>query len=266
MNDRIIVDVRSGVADVRLNRPDKLNALDDAMFDAVIETGERLARDTRVRAVVLSGEGRGFCAGLDMGTFADMAGEAPLSDRLFGTTRTPGGANRAQRVALIWRDLPVPVIAAIHGAAFGGGLQVALGCDIRLATPDARLSVMEIRWGLVPDMGGIAVLRGLVADDVARELIWTGRQVSGTEAAALGLITRLSDDPLEDALALARDIAAKSPDAIRGAKRLLNLAADADQREILRVETEEQAVLMGSANQREAVRANLDKREPRFID
>lgn len=266
MNDRVTVNIVSGVADVRLNRPDKVNALDDAMFDAVIEAGARLARDRTVRAVILSGEGRGFCAGLDMDLFADMAGDAPPGDRLFGDTRTAGGANRAQQVAMTWRDLPVPVIAAIHGAAFGGGLQVALGCDIRLATPDARLSVMEIRWGLVPDMGGIAVLRGLVADDVARELIWTGRQVSGTEAAQLGLVTRLSDHPREAALALARDIAAKSPDAVRGAKRLLNLVPDADQRDILRAETTEQLALMGSVNQREAVRANLEKREPRFID
>lgn len=266
MNDRITVDIRAGVADVRLNRPDKLNALDEAMFKAVIDTGERLAGEKTVRAVVLSGEGRAFCAGLDMGNFTEMAADEPPSDRLFGKTRTASGANRAQQMAMTWRDLPMPVIASIHGAAFGGGLQMALGCDIRFATPDSRLSVMEIRWGLVPDMGGMALLRNLVRDDVARELTWTGRQVSGEAAAGLGLVTHLSEDPHDAAMTLAREIAAKSPDAIRGGKRLLNLAADADQQEILRIETEEQVRLMGTENQREALRANLEKREPSFSD
>ncbi|ATE64199.1 crotonase/enoyl-CoA hydratase family protein [Rhizorhabdus dicambivorans] len=266
MNDRITVDIRAGVADVRLNRPDKLNALDDAMFDAVIRTGERLAQEKTVRAVVLSGEGRAFCAGLDMSNFTDMAGDEPPSDRLFGKTRSSSGANRAQQMAMTWRDLPMPVIASIHGAAFGGGLQIALGCDIRFATPDARLSVMEIRWGLIPDMGGMALLRNLVRDDVARELTWTGRQVSGEEAAGLGLVTRLSANPHEAAMALATEIAAKSPNAVRSGKRLLNLAADGDQRNILLLETEEQLTLMGRANQREALQANLEKREPSFRD
>lgn len=266
MSERITVEVRGGVADVRLNRPEKLNAMDEAMFEAVIATGERLARDGAVRAVVLSGEGRAFCAGLDMANFTDMAGDEPPSDRLFGTTRTPSGANRAQRMAMTWRDLPMPVIAAVHGAAFGGGLQMALGCDIRCAAPDARFSLMEIRWGLVPDMGGMALLRNLVRDDVARELTWTGRQVSGEEAAGLGLVTRLSPGPREAAMALALEIAAKSPDAIRGGKRLLNLAADGRQRDILLLETEEQLALMGTVNQREALQANLEKREPSFSD
>lgn len=266
MNDRVTVHLRGGVADVRLNRPDKLNALDDAMFSAIIETGERLARDGSVRAVVLSGEGRAFCAGLDMGNFTEMAGDEPPSDRLFGKERTSSGANRAQQMAMTWRDLPMPVIAAVHGAVFGGGLQIALGCDVRFSTPDARFSVMEIRWGLVPDMGGMALLRNLVRDDVARELTWTGKQLSGDEAAALGLVTHLSSDPHAAAMEMAAQIAAKSPSAIRAGKRLLNFAADADQKDILLLETVEQVKLMGNAHQKEALQANMEKREPLFLD
>lgn len=264
MNDRVTVRLEDGVADVRLNRADKMNALDEAMFVAIIETGERLAQDKAVRAVVLSGEGRAFCAGLDTVNFTDMAGEQPPSDRLFGTTRTPSGANRAQQMGMIWRDLPMPVIAALHGVAFGGGLQIALGCDIRFATPETRLSVMEIRWGLIPDMSGMALMRNLVRDDVVRELTWTGRQVLGEEAARLGLVTGLSADPYQFAMALAKDIAAKSPTAIRASKRLLNRVPDSDQHDILRMETEEQVLLMGSANQREAFLAHTEKRDPIF--
>lgn len=266
MNDRVTVRLEGGIADVRLNRADKMNALDEAMFAAIIDTGERLAQDKSVRAVVLSGEGRAFCAGLDISNFTDMAGDEPPSDRLFGMTRTSSGANRAQQIGMIWRDLPIPVITALHGVAFGGGLQIALGSDIRFATPDTRLSVMEIRWGLIPDMSGMALMRNLVRDDVVRELTWTGRQVLGEEAARLGLVTGLSADPYETAMALAKDIAAKSPTAIRASKRLLNRVPDSDQHEILLMETEEQVMLMGSANQKEALLAHTEKRDPAFSD
>ena len=266
MSDRVTVHTEAGIADVRLARVEKMNALDDTMFSALIGAGEAIARDRSVRVVVLSGDGRAFCAGLDMGSFSAMGEDASIQDRLFGEDRSESGANRAQRAAMIWRELPVPVIAAIHGPAFGAGLQVALGCDIRIAHPDARLSIMEIKWGLVPDMGGVALLRNLVRDDVARELTWTGRTISGEEAAVLGLVSRVSDAPHRDAMALAAEIAAKSPSAIRASKRLLNIAADADQREILLRETEEQAALMGNENQKEAVRANLGRRPPVFAD
>lgn len=266
MGNRLSVQIDVGIADVRLARPEKMNALDDAMFSALIDLGEKLARDKAVRAIVLSGEGRAFCAGLDMSNFAAMGEDASINERLFGKTRSESGANRAQQMAMIWRDLPVPVIAAIHGAAFGGGLQVALGCDIRIATPDAQFSVMEIRWGLIPDMGGTALLRNLVRDDVARELTWTGRQVSGEEAARLGLVTHVSESPHSDAMALARQIAAKSPSAIRASKRILNTTPDASQQELLLLETKEQIALMGGEHQKEAVRANLEKRPPIFVD
>jgi enoyl-CoA hydratase/carnithine racemase len=264
MEERVRVTLDNGVADVRLTRAVKLNALDDAMFTALIETGERLKTQKGLRAVVLSGEGRAFCAGLDMDYFARMARESGAG--LLKGARTPGGANRPQHAVLVWREIPVPVIAALHGEAFGGGFQLALGADMRFVTAEARLAVLEIQWGLVPDMGGIALMRGLVRDDIARELTYTGRIFSGREAVTLGLATRLCEDPRAEALALAHDIAARNPHAVRGAKRLFNLAADAGQAEILHAETAEQKALIGSPNQIEAVMANLEKRAAHFTD
>lgn len=265
MTDRIKLEIADGVADVRLSRPDKMNALDDAMFSALIETGERLKTEAGVRAVVLSGEGRSFCAGLDTSNFANMA-SGKRSGGLVDTPRTPGGANRAQQAVMVWREVPVPVIAAVHGVAFGGGFQVALGADLRFVAPDARMSVMEIKWGLVPDMAGVVLLRGLMRDDQFRDLTYSGRIFSGEEAYGLGIATRVTADPRGEALAYAADIAGKSPDAIRGAKRLMNLPAGATVAEILLAESVEQTALMGTPNQIEAVMANLEKRAPRFAD
>jgi enoyl-CoA hydratase/carnithine racemase len=267
----VTVTIEDHVADVRLTRGDKMNALDNAMFDALIETGEELKERSGIRAVVLSGEGRAFCAGLDTGNFAQMAsGERRPGERSveeLAQSRTAAGANRAQQACYVWREVPVPVIAAVHGVAFGGGFQLALGADIRLVSADARLAVLEIKWGLVPDMSGIVLMRGLIRDDIARELTWTGRIFSGEEAVQLGLATRVSADPRSDALALAHDIASKSPHAIRAGKRLLNLAqSDADVDEIFREETREQVALIGSANQVEAVLANMENRAPGFAD
>lgn len=265
MADRVSVTCSSGIADVRLNRPDKLNALDRAMFEALVDTGRALREDRSLRAVVLSGEGRGFCAGLDFMSFMAMAGDGEAGAALFRRD-ADSPANAAQRAAWIWTEVPVPVIAALHGVAFGGGLQIALAADIRIAAPDARLSVMEIKWGLVPDMSGTQTLRHLVRADVARELTYTGRIVSGTEAAALGLVTRVDPDPRAAALALAAEIAGKSPDAIRAAKRLLDRSRLVGAAEGLRLEEEVQRTLIGGANQIEAVQANLEKRTPRFRD
>ena len=267
MNDRISVDIQDGVADVRLIRTDKMNALDNAMFEALIQTGERLKGEKGLRAVVLSGEGRAFCAGLDTANFAAMAmGESRASAGLVTPKRTPGGSNRAQHAVMVWREIPVPVIAAVHGVAYGGGYQLQLSADMRFVTRDAKLSVLEIKWGLIPDMAGMALLRGLVRDDVARELTYSGRIFSGEEALAMGLATRVCDDPRAEALAFARDVAGKNPDAIRAGKRLLNLMADGDQNELLIEESREQTALIGSPNQVEAVRASLDKRAPNFTE
>jgi enoyl-CoA hydratase/carnithine racemase len=271
MNDRVTVDIQGGVADVRLVRVDKMNALDDAMFSALIETGERLKTEAGVRALVLSGDGRAFCAGLDMGSFQAMASGERSGDRntasvLLTPKRTEGGSNRAQHACMVWREIPVPVIGAVHGVAFGGGFQLALGCDLRFVAADAKLAVLEIKWGLIPDMAGMVLMRGLVRDDIARELTWTGRIFSGEEAVAMGLATRVCPDPRAEALAFAAEIAAKNPHAIRAGKRLLNLMAEGDQHVILLEESKEQGALIGSANQVEAVMANLQKRAPSFAD
>jgi enoyl-CoA hydratase/carnithine racemase len=250
------------VADVRLNRPDKMNALNPAMFDAIVEAIESLAGTTGLRAVVLSGAGRGFCAGLDMASMA--SGIVDGSQDLM--TRTHGDANIFQQVAWGWRTLAVPVIAAVHGVAFGGGFQIMSGADIRIAHPAARMSILEMKWGLVPDMAGIALWRTLVRDDVLRELTYTNREFTGEEAARLGFVTRVADDPLAEAMGLAREIAGKSPDAVRGAKRLYNLAADGDAAAILLGETGEQKTVLSTPNQVEAVMANMEKRKPVFMD
>jgi enoyl-CoA hydratase/carnithine racemase len=265
MSERVRIDFKDGVADVRMVRGDKMNAIDAEMFTALADAGRALAGDAAVRAVVLSGEGRAFCAGLDMGSFAAMAGggrQDQGTNALF--ERSASGANRAQLAAWIWQELPVPVIAAVHGVAYGGGLQIALGADIRIVAPDTRLSVMEVKWGLIPDMSGTQTLRRLVPLDVAKELTWTGRVISGVEAKALGLATKLSERPLDDALALAREIAGKSPDAIRAGKRLLQESWQGSVADGLKLEEELQRKLIGRPNQVEAVKANLEKREPKF--
>ena len=268
-DNRITVTIEDGVADVRLVRTDKMNALDDAMFSALVETGDRLKAESGVRAVVLSGEGRAFCAGLDMGNFGRMA-EGPRAAPAGGedfARRTHGVANRAQYAVWVWREIPVPVIAAVHGVAFGGGFQLMLGADMRFIAPDARLAVLEIKWGLVPDMCGTLLMRHLAREDVVRELTYTGRIFSGEEALRLGFATRVCADPRAEALSVAREIAGKNPNAIRAAKRMLNKVAQVtDEAAGLLDETREQIALIGSGNQIEAVRANMEKRAPAFQD
>ncbi len=263
MTERVHITMADGVADVRLNRPEKLNALDPSMFEGLVEAGHRLAAERSLRAIVLSGEGRGFCAGLDFASFMAMGAEG--GPRLLARDGT-GIVNAAQRAAWIWTEVPVPVIAAIHGVAYGGGLQIALAADIRLVTPEAQLSVMEIRWGLIPDMTGTQTLRHLVRLDVAKELTFSGRIVTGHEAVALGLATRVEASPRDAALGLAREIAQRSPDAIRAGKRLLDASVAVPREDGMRLEEELQRRLIGSPNQLEAVQANLERRPPRFAD
>ena len=271
MNDRVSVSISDGIADVRLVRADKMNALDAAMFDALVATCDRLSQEKGLRAVVLSGEGRSFCAGLDMGRFAAMKMKEKGGNGIAGgekrdlTARTHGLANFPQQAVWGWRQLPVPVIAAIQGVAFGGGFQLALGADMRFLAADARMSIMEIKWGLVPDMAGTPILASLVRDDILRELTYTGRIFTAQEAMSYGLATRICDDPRATAFEVAREIAGKSPEAIRAAKRMLNNLA-IDPGPVLLAESVEQMKLMGAANQLEAVRANMEKRAPRFAD
>lgn len=269
--DRVSISIDGGVADVRLNRPDKLNALDGHLVGGLASAARELAGDPSVRAVVLSGEGKGFCAGLDLSAFQAMAGDASG----FGGSGAPniaaavegGITHLGQQAAWGWRELAVPVIGAIHGPCLGGGLQIALGTDIRFVAPDAKLSVLEMRWGLIPDMTGTWILPRLVGPDVALELTATGRMVSGEEAVALGLCTRLADDPRAAALELAAEIAAKSPVAVRHAKRLLLASMGgrtvAEQFEDERVTM---ASLIGSADNVESVTAYFEKRDAVYPD
>mgnify|MGYP001765902107 CR=1 FL=1 len=260
MTDRITIAIADGVADVRLTRADKMNALDPAMFQALADAAARLKGEKSVRAVVISGEGRAFCAGLDMSSFASVGGGGKLA------TRTHGISNLWQFVVQGWREVPAPVIAAVHGVAFGGGFQLALGADIRYVAPDTKMSVMEIKWGLVPDMAGMALMRHLCREDIARELTYTGRVFSGEEAFQYGFATRLEADPRAAALATAREIAGKSPHAIRAAKRLFDLAQDGSAADLLMAESVEQDKLLRSPNQTEAVMSNMEKRAANYRD
>jgi enoyl-CoA hydratase/carnithine racemase len=281
VTDRIRISRSGGVADVRLNRADKLNALDPAMFTALVDAADELAADRSVRAVVLSGEGRGFCAGLDLSSVQAIAGgdagggddeEAKAGQAMSQaarslTDRMPGRiTNLFQEVAHGWTALAVPVIAACAGPVLGGGLQIALGADIRFTTPDAKWSVLEIRWGLLPDMTGVQNLVRLVGLDIAKELVFTGRMVSGTEAVELGIATHVADDPHAEAMALAEEIAGKNPHAIRGMKALLNAAGT---RPLVDSYIEESRLMesrIGSPNQVEATMAFFEKRQPNFVD
>ncbi|WP_158669385.1 crotonase/enoyl-CoA hydratase family protein [Bradyrhizobium guangdongense] len=264
MSDRVRLSIDDGVAHVRLNRPDKMNALDPAMFEAIVDAGTQLRSRNDIRVAVLSGEGRAFCAGLDLDRLLATVKHEPLLPSVDLTRRTHGIANYAQHLVWLWRELPVPVIAAVHGVAFGGGLQLALGADLRYLAPDTKLAVIETKWGLVPDMCGTQLMRHLAREDVVRELTYTGRIFSADEALTYGFATRLADDPVAAALATARDIAGRSPDAIRAAKRLLNLSATCDAASGLAAETAEQAGLLGSVNHLEAARSNLERRAPRW--
>lgn len=262
--DRVRVRIGDGgVATVTMVRTDKHNALDQAMFEGLMKAAAQLAEDKSVRAVVLHGEGKSFCSGLDVASFmSGQGGTGVLLERDGDRV-----ANFAQRVAYDWSLVPAPVIAAIHGNCFGGGLQIALGADIRIAAPDAKLSIMEVKWGLVPDMGITQTLPRLVAIDVAKELTFSGRIVAGSEALALGLVTRNSDDPLASAKELADEIARKSPDAVRAAKRLYDetwLSDDAAA--ALKRETELQVGLLGKPNQIAAVVAGMSGEDPAFVD
>lgn len=250
------------VARVTLNRPEKHNAIDIDLFEALGSAGQALIDDPDVRAVILSGRGENFCSGIDFSVFGDGANVAVISDGLKAGPNSP--ANMFQRAAYVWREVRVPVICAITGVTFGAGMQIALGADIRLADAAARFSIMEIKWGLIPDLGLSVTARGLVPRDRLRELTYTGRIVTADEALAMGLITAIHDDPHAAAESLAAEIAEKSPDAIRAGKRLFNEALDAEIGQALAMEAALQAGIIGGDDQREAVMANLERRPARF--
>jgi enoyl-CoA hydratase/carnithine racemase len=266
MTELVTISIKNHVADVRFNRPDKYNALSLDMISAMANAINRLAKESEVRAVVVSGEGKGFCAGLDFENFASMQSKEGkkfpnLTDR-YETRIT----NIFQHIAYGWKQLPMPVIAAIHGVALGGGCQIALGADIRFCTPDAKFSIMEMKWGLIPDMSATQTIRDLLSIDVAKELIFTGKIIKGEEAAQLKLVTRVCEKPYEEAMNLATEIASKNPEAIRAAKKLLNEVWHGDSARGLLMESELEMTLIGTPNQLEAVFANFKKRTPTFKD
>ena len=259
---RVSVNYEDHIARVTLTRGDKMNALDDAMVDAILAAAEEVAASD-ARVVLLSGEGKSFCAGLDMASFAKMGQMADLESWLMD--RTHHDANKMQEVAMVWRRLPMPVIAAVHGAVYGGGLQLALGADIRIAAPDAKLAVMEMKWGLVPDMGGMALLPQLVRSDVLRLLTYTATLIDAAKAEAWGMLTEVVEDPMARALEIATHIAAQSPAAIRAAKRLIETAEGPnDQAEVLLAESREQVTVIGKPEQMEVVMAQMQGRKPVF--
>ncbi len=272
MSDRVLITITDGVADVVFNRADKRNALDNAMFSAIAEAGESLKADHGVRAVVLSGDGASFCAGLDFSSFQAMAGDGDATTAASRSDGNPGQmaegriTHLGQQVCWVWQELEVPVIAAVHGHALGGGLQIALGADIRIVHPDTKLSVREVYWGLVPDMTGTFILSKLVRPDIAKELTFTARIFTGAEGAELGLVTRLSDHPKDDAMTLAHEIAGMSPGAVRGAKALFNRILDDGAAEQFAAERATIGAQIGSPNQIEAVMAGFEKRSPVFAD
>ena len=263
MSNRVEVTIEAHVADVMLNRADKLNALDVRMFDALGAAADQIAGDRSVRAVVLRGAGDNFCTGIDLAVFGDPDLDFTAA---LNTPVEPSPANVFQRAAYAWRELSVPVICAIQGVAFGGGLQIALGADVRYAAPDARLSIMEVKWGIIPDMGISATLRHLVAPDIIKELSWTARILTGEEARGLGLVTAVVDDPLLACRELAQKCAGRSPEAVRGIKSLVNDAWQVSEKHALALEARLQAGIIGSANQIEAVQANLAGRAPEYKD
>ena len=258
--DRILVEIKEHIAIVTFNRPDKMNALDKIQLEAIIDTAAKLDANPEVRVVILRGAGRAFCAGLDV---MAMQTDSSLMDNSL-LPRDYGITNIWQQTVWAWRQLQVPVIAAVHGVAVGGGLQIMLAADIKYITADTRLSVLEMKWGLIPDMAGTQLMRHSVRDDIIRELTYTNRMFSGDEAVKYGFATHISEDPFSDAMALAEVIAAKSPSAIVMAKRVLNEAPYKSVEEGFMLESEAQESLIKKKNQLEAIYSSLQKRPGNF--
>ncbi|MEM1152508.1 MAG: crotonase/enoyl-CoA hydratase family protein [Pseudomonadota bacterium] len=265
--DRVAIDITDGIAHVQLCREKKRNALDEQMVHALVEVGTFLHKQRDIRAIALSGRGKSFCSGLDLNVL--QTADEPTTGSLDLTAlvqRTHGYTNLYQHLSCLWRDLPVPVIAAVHGEVFGGGLQIALGADIRYAETNTRFSVMEIRWGLIPDMAGTQLIKGIVRLDRFKEMTYTGNVFSADEAEQMGLVTRVFVDPIGQALETARSIASRNPHAIRACKPLLTACYDTPLTQGLQLEATLQQQLLGSRNQKEAVCAELEQRTPQFLD
>ena len=264
MSETVEIQIDNHIATINLNRPDKKNAVDIAMFEEIASAAQTIHENSNIRAVVLSGNGSDFCAGIDIKVFAGRSAESALGDLMNPITQS--GANFFQNAALCWRDLPVPVIAALHGSCFGAGFQIAMGADLRYAAPNVRMSIMEIKWGLIPDMGITVTVPGTCAADKVRELGYTGKVIDSVEAMGAGLVTDVVEDPLDTAISIANEIAGKSPDAIRAMKGLFNNAWTGEVNALLRYEAELQKSVMSGQNQKEAALANLQSRAPIFMD
>ena len=263
MGSTVSVNIDAHIANVTLNRPDKMNAVSLEMFADLAEVGDRLGADSSVRVVVLSGSGENFCAGIDTSIFG---ANGPGIEASSMAPQAPSPANLFQRAAYVWREVPVPVICSIHGVAFGAGLQIALGADIRYASADAKFSIMEAKWGIIPDMAISTTARNIVPLDRIKELAYTARVIDAPEAMRIGLITRMHDDPLAEAKSLAKEISLRSPNAVRSMKQLFDAGWSAPDAESLALEARLQAAILGGENQREAVRATIEKRAPNFVD
>jgi enoyl-CoA hydratase/carnithine racemase len=261
---RVTITYENHIAHVRLTRADKMNAVDQDMIDAIIAAGNEVAASD-ARVVVLSGDGKAFCAGIDISAMGALAGGDP-KELMMQRTHGDGTTNQWQEVPMIWTRVGIPVIAALHGKVYGAGLQLALGADIRIAAPDAELAVMEMKWGIVPDMGGMVLLPKLVRGDVLRLMTYTAQPIDATQAERWGLVTQLADDPLAAAMDLAATIAGKSPSAIKAAKRLTAFAEKNDADAVLLEESREQAELLGRPHQMEVIAAEFGKRPAVFKD
>ena len=259
---RVTITYENHIAFVRLTRADKMNAVDQDMIDAIIAAGQEVAASD-ARVVVLSGEGKAFCAGIDITGLSAMIGKDP-AELLMPRTHGEATTNQWQEVAMIWARLDIPVIAALHGAVYGAGMQLALGADIRIAAPDTKLAVMEMKWGIVPDMGGMVLLPRLVRDDVLRRLTYTADAIDAAQAERWGLVTEVADDPLAAATALATTIAGKSPSAVKAAKQLISFAQMASVDDVLMAESRAQADLLGKPHQMEVIAAEFGKRPAVF--
>lgn len=267
MQDRVSITRHNHVAHVEMTREDKMNALDKGLMEGLAEAAAALNADESVRAVVLSGRGKAFCAGLDVSNFAAvMSGERSDAETVPLTRRTHGISNLFQHCCFAWHQLGVPVVAAAHHTCIGGGLQIFLGSDIRFAAPDTKFSIMEIKWGLVPDMGATQIMHHLARRDVINELTYTGRVFEAEEALRIGFVSHVADDPVSAALDMAQTIAGKNPDAIRAAKKLLTSAPYLSEADGLMMESELQQNVAGAPNQIEAVTAEIEKRPARFRD
>lgn len=259
---RVKIDIKDHIATVSFNRPDKMNALDKQQFEAIIDAGKTVDKDPQVRVAIMKGEGRAFCAGLDINSL--VGPESIISTPLM--TRTHGITNMWQQAVWVWRNLQVPVIAAVHGVAFGGGLQIMLGADIKFVTPNTKLSILETKWGIIPDMAGTQLMYHSIRQDIIKELTFTNRIFSGTEAVKYGFATHTSDAPYEDALKLAYEITKKSPSAIVKAKKIINEAPYLSAEDGLLLESKEQEEIVMKKNQLEAVQAGFEKRVGLFED